>query len=224
MSFFRNILDAVSDNLISGDAYYLIIKGIIVTAVIAVLAWIIALVIGSLISFVCCYEKKVVSSIGRVLSFVFRSTPVLLGMMFFYYVFFKSSHISGTLIMAIALGLYGAGHFGEIITRAVLVEQSGLTSATREKLGHMFFTTVVPQAMEDSVFQIKRLVIQIFQWTTIAGYISVNDLTEVMSGIGQRTMYPFFSIAFSIILYWLATLVIELVFKLIMNRIKKSLQ
>lgn len=220
MSFFRNILDAVSDNLISGDAYYLIAKGVIVTAIIAIIAWILAFVLGALISYVCCYEKKVVSLIGRALSFIFRSTPVLLGVMLFYYVFFKSSHISGTIIMGLSLGLYGAGHFAEILTRAVKLEQQKLTKGTRDKLEHVYFTTVVPQAMEDSVFSIKRLVIQIFQWTTVAGYISVNDLTEVMSGIGQRTMYPFFSIAFSIILYMIVTIVIELIFRAVMKKIK----
>ena len=83
---------------------------------------------------------------------------------------------------------------------------------------------VVPQALEDSLFQVKRLAIQLLQWTTVAGYISVNDLTEVMYGIGHRTMYPFFSIAFAAIIYMLLTIVVECVFKLIGKKLKTSIK
>lgn len=220
MSFFRNILNAVSENLISGDAYYLIIKGVLVTFGITVIAWLIAFILGSLISYVMSYEKKVVSAIGRVFSFIFRSSPALLTVLLFYHVFFKSSHIGGMVILGLALGFYGAGHFSEILSRAVKIEQRRLTQGTRDKLEKVYFSMVLPQAMEDSVFQIKRLAIQLLQWTTVAGYISVNDLTQVMNGIGQRTMYPFFSIFFAILCYMIATIVIELIFRAIMKRIK----
>ena len=76
--------------------------------------------------------------------------------------------------------------------------------------------------MEDSLFHIKRLAVIMLQWTTVAGYISVNDLTEVMYGIGHRTMYPFFSIAFSIILYLLATILVEWIFKILGKKLKAS--
>ena len=81
---------------------------------------------------------------------------------------------------------------------------------------------VVPQALEDSLFHEKRLAVSLLQWTKIAGYISVNDLTEVMYGIGHRTMYPFFSIAFTGILYMLITILIEWIFKILEKKLKES--
>ncbi len=221
MSFFSNILDAVSDNLISGDAYYLIAKALIVTAAVTVVAWVIAFAAGALISYVGCYEKKFASMAGRFFSFLFRSTPVLLAILLFFYMFKGGSQTKGIFICGLAIGLYGAGHLSEILIHAVRVEQSKLTKGTREKLEKVYFSTVLPQAMEDSLFHIKRILILMFQWTTVVGYISVNDLTEVMMGIGQRTMYPFFSIAFSILIYLVVTIVIELVFRAIVKKIKK---
>ena len=43
-------------------------------------------------------------------------------------------------------------------------------------------------------------------------YIGANDLTEVMQGIGNRTLFPVFSIAFSIVLYLVAVLIVEWAF------------
>jgi ABC-type amino acid transport system permease subunit len=76
--------------------------------------------------------------------------------------------------------------------------------------------------LEDSIFQVKRLMIQLLQWTCVAGYISVNDLTEVMYGIGHRTMYPFFSIAFAAILYIIITIIVEWIYKILCKKIKEN--
>ena len=78
MRFITNIFNAVYNNLISGGAYYQIAKGVLVTAAVTVIAWIVAAGCGCLFSYLMCFEKKIVSSIGRGLCFVFRSVPVIL--------------------------------------------------------------------------------------------------------------------------------------------------
>lgn len=219
--FFSNIFNSISENLISGGAYYQIAKAVAMTAIIALVAWMIAAIVGMGISFFMCYEKKIVSNIGRGLSFVFRSVPVLIGVWLLYYCMFGGGTLSGIIICGLGIGLYGAGHFAEILSREVKREQARLSENVKNKLEKVYFSAVVPQAMEDSLFQIKRLVILLLQWTTIAGYVTVNDLTEVMRGIGQRTMYPFFSLFFAGIIYMIATLIIEGIFKLIEQKLGK---
>ena len=221
-TFFNNIFNAVSDNLISGGAYYLIAKAAIVTAAIAVLAWIIAGIVGIAVSYLMCYEKKVVSAIGRALCFIFRSVPVLILMWLLHYCVFGSSILSGIITAGLSIGLYGAGHLAEIISESVKKTQETMKGSLKDRLEKYYFRMVVPQALEDSLFHVKKLAVMLLQWTTVAGYISVNDLTEVMYGIGHRTMYPFFSIAFAAILYILATILVEGIFKIIGNKIKKK--
>lgn len=218
-AFISNIFNAVSDNLISGGAYYLIVKGVFVTFMITVTAWIIAFILGIAISYFMSYEKKIVSNIGRAVCFIFRSVPVLLTIWLFYYCIFGGGSINGMLIIGLAIGLWGAGHLAEIIANAADKESSKISSGIKDKLEHYYFSLLVPQTLEDSLFQLKRLAVHILQWTCVAGYVSVNDLTQVMYGIGQRTMYPFFSIAFSALLYLIAVLLIEFVFKLLRNRL-----
>lgn len=224
MSFIRNIFDVVINNLISGDAYYIIAKSVIVTLVIAVIAWLIAFLVGGFLSYFMSYEKKLVSRIAEVFCFIFRSTPVLLIMLLFYYVFLKSTHISPIIIASISLGLYGAGHFAEILARCVLEAQKRQDIEVTKRLKNVFYSVAAPQAMEESIFQIKRLTIQMFQWITVAGYITVNDLTEVMNRIGQRTMYPFFSIFVCIIFYIIITIIIECIFSAIEKRLNRNIE
>ena len=220
--FFSNIFNAISDNLISGGAYYLIAKALLVTVLITVCAWVIAFVFGIGISYLMSYEKKVVSHLGRALCFIFRSVPVLLSLWLLHYCVFGSSTVSGIITAGLSIGLFGAGHLAEIISMSVIKTQEKLKGNLRNKLEKVYFRIVVPQALEDSLFHVKRLAVMLLQWTTVAGYISVNDLTEVMYGIGHRTMYPFFSIAFTIIIYMIATVIIEAVFKAIDKKIKKT--
>lgn len=223
MSFIRDIFDTVNNNLISGDAYYIIIKSVIVTLAITLFAFILTFIIGGFISYFMCYEKKVISGIAKAFSFVFRSTPALLIMLLFYYVFLKSSHMNTTIIASISLGFYGAGHFSEILTRGVLEAQKRQDTEVTRRLQNVFYSIALPQAMEETRFYLKRLVIHIMQWTSVAGFISVNDLTEVMNRIGQRTMYPFFSIFVCIIFYLILTIIVEGIFGFIEKQLTNDM-
>ena len=222
MKFINGIFNAISDNLISGGAYYLIAKAVLVTAFMTLTAWLIAAAAGILVSYLMCYEKRIVSSAGRGVCFVFRSTPALLAVWLFYYCVFSKAGLPGMITGGLAIGLWGAGHFAEVLSRTVKKEQERLSANITGKLEKVYFTTVIPQALEDSLFDIKRLMVHMLQWTAVAGYIGVNDLTEVMRGIGHRTMYPFFSIFFTAILYMIATLIIEGIAKVIEKHIKDS--
>lgn len=220
MSILRNILDAVQSNLISGDAYYIIAKSVIVTFIITVIAWVIAAGVGAVLSYFMSYEKKLVSAIFSSISFLCRSTPVLLLLLLMYYVVFKSIHVNLVLLSGVTIGLYGAGHFSEIMARQVRKAMEGQDEIIIKRLKQVYFSVTLPQTMEDTLFMSKRLSIQILQWTTVVGYITVNDLTESMNRIGQRTMYPFFSIAICIICYLIATIVIETIFKMLERKLK----
>ncbi|MBR0085182.1 MAG: hypothetical protein IJL97_01395 [Lachnospiraceae bacterium] len=222
MRFITNIFNAVYNNLIAGGAYYQIAKAVIVTAVVTLTAWVVASAIGCGLSYLMCYEKKIISSIGRGFCFIFRSVPAILTLWLFYYCIFGGAGRGISVIAGIAIGFWGGGHLSEIIERTVTKMKAGLSEGIANKLERVYFSAVVPEALENSLWDIKRLAVHILQWSAISGYISVHDLTEVMYGIGQRTMYPFFSIFFAAICYMVATLLLEWLFKVIEKYIKKE--
>ena len=221
MKFITNIFNAVYNNLISGGAYYLVAKGVLVTAAVTVIAWVLAAALGIGISYLMCYEKKIISNIGRGICFIFRSVPALLMMWLLYYVVFGGSSMNPLPIAGIAIGLWGAGHVSEILTRTVKAEQKRLSDSICTKLEAVYYSTVIPQALEDSLFDLKRMAVFMLQWSAVSGYIMVNDLAQVMYGIGHRTMYPFFSIAFAAVCYMIATLLIEWIFAIAGRLLKR---
>jgi len=212
MALLRNLLDAINDNLIMGNAYYLIIKGALITVEIAFIAWFLSFLLGSLVSYFMCYEKRLVSGLAKGICFVLRSAPALIIILLFYYVFAKSSKVDSIILVGIALGLHGAGHFAEIMARSVMIAQFRQDVEVTRRLKKSFYGVVLPQAIEEAWFNIKRLVVHILQWTAVVGYVSVNDLTEVMVKIGQRTMYPFFSLFCCYVFYMGLTVIIEGIF------------
>ncbi len=221
MSILSNLMDAVNNNLISGDAYYIIIKSVIVTFAITMIAWGVTFILGALISYFMSYDQRIICAICSAISFLLRSTPVLLLLLLMYYVVFKNVNLNLTLLSGITIGMYGAGNMSEILARQVKKASEEQDEVIIKRLRQVYFTVTLPQMLEDTLFMTKRLCIQILQWTTIVGYITVNDLTEVMNRIGQRTMYPFFSIAVSIICYLIATIIIESIFQFIEKKIRK---
>ncbi len=221
MNILSNLMDAVNNNLISGDAYYIILKSVIVTFSITVIAWGVTFVLGTLVSYFMSYNQRIICSICSAISFLLRSTPVLLLLLLMYYVVFKNINLNLTLLTGITIGLYGAGHLSEIVARQVKKASEEQDEVIIKRLRQVYFTVTLPQMLEDTMFMSKRLCVQILQWTTVVGYITVNDLTEVMNRIGQRTMYPFFSIAVSIICYLIATIIIESFFRFLEKKIRK---
>ena len=215
------ITDAVYSNLISGGAYFRIIKAIIVTGIITVAAWIIAMILGMLVSYLTCYEKKLLSGIGRALCFILRSCPVVLLIWLLYYVPVVGFNVPAIAAAALGIGLYGAGSYSEILTRSAKREMESFSENIKKSLSHSHFTAVIPEAIENSLFEIKRLTVLLLQFSSLAGYIGVGELTNVMSTIGHRNMYPFFSIFFCIVLYLIAAAIIEAIFNKLILRIKK---
>lgn len=211
-------MSAIKDNLIAGGAYSLIIKAIIVTFVITVIAWLVAVAVGAVCGYFMCYRQRAVTMLVEAFSFLFRATPVLLLLLFFYYGVFGAVNLNGILLSGLAIGLYGGGHFAEILMKAIRESEDWKSREMRRRLKAAFFTAALPHATGVSLFQVKRLCIQLLQWGTVVGYIGVNDLTEVMLTIGQRNMAPVFGITFSILLYLVATLLIEAVFAWIGKR------
>ena len=221
MYIILGITDAVYSNLISGGAYFRIIKALAVTVLITVAAWIIAMILGMIISYMTCYEKKIISGLGRALCFILRSVPVLLTIWLFYYVPAFGINLPAVVASSLAIGLYGAGSFSEILTRSAKREMESYSDNIKEILSHSHFTAVIPEAIENSLFEIKRLTILLMSLSSLAGYIGTGELVNVMSTIGHRNMYPFFSIFFCMVIYLIAAAIIEAIFNKLIVRVKK---
>lgn len=194
----NGMMTMIKDNLIAGGAYSLILKAIAVTVAVFIGAVICAALFGMLLHAAGSSRNRVAAGFAGGVSFLFRSVPVLLLLLLLDFGIFGGAHRTGLLMAVLAIGLYGAGCLSDML------------AGTEEKSFEGIFLAHPKEW--------KRLVIQLLQWTTVAGYIGLNDITAVMRGIGNRTMYPAFSIVFTILFYLAMVVLTELVFCLLLRR------
>lgn len=212
MSIIRNVYDAVYNNLIGGGAYLKIIKGCIFTALIFVLALCVAFVFAAVLSFLRTTKAKALRVIGVGVTFLAKGTPLYLALLLWYYTFLGGMHRGGFIIAVLTLGIYGGGHFSDILSRAVKKETSIRSEAVNRRARREFFSALLPFVTEQSLFEIKRLVCILLQMSTLVGLVGVNDLAQVLLQNGIRTQYPFFALFCAVIFYLLLQLLIEALF------------
>ena len=157
-------------------------------------------------------KNKVLNQFGTICGFLFKGTPVYLALLLWYYCFLGKMHQGSLLIAILVFSIYVGGHMADILVRNVEKEANRQTAAINERAKKEFFQALLPFITEQSLFELKRLAQMLLQWTTVVGVIRVNDLAEVMTGIGQRTLAPFFSIFCAIIVYLILQLLMECLF------------
>ena len=212
MGVIRNMYEAIYNNLIAGGAYVSIIKGAITTLVLFFAALLIGFVLGSLLTFLQVQKNKFLNQFGAICGFIFKGTPVYLALLLWYYCFLGAMHRGSLLIAILVFSVYVGGHMADILVRNVDKEARRQTEAINERAKKEFFQALLPFITEQSMFELKRLAQMLLQWTTVVGVIRVNDLAEVMTGIGQRTLAPFFSIFCAILVYLILQLLLEYLF------------
>lgn len=47
----------------------------------------------------------------------------------------------------------------------------------------------------------QSTIVNLIQWTSVVGYVTITDLTRVINNISARTMQPLFTIIVGILLY-----------------------
>ena len=129
-------------------------------------------------------------------------------------------------IAVIAFGLNSAAHIAEIMKAALESVDPGQIMAARTlgftKLG-AFYHITFPQASGYARPVYQNTVINLIQWTSVVGYITIADLTRVINNIGARTADPFFVIFIAILIYLALAYVTYLIFTLT-NRQKRALR
>ncbi|MCQ2422519.1 MAG: transporter substrate-binding domain-containing protein [Lachnospiraceae bacterium] len=190
----QGLLNAIKENLISGGAYRLIFKAAFVSLAIFLLSALIAGILSYVLLLLSGIRHKALRNLAGGIIFLLKSTPVLLLMLVLFYGFFSSRH-SSFISAIVAIGFYGAGMLtGEFLDKHIEVPHS--------------FNGKAVLSLLTSRSARKIFILQL-QWTTIVGYLGVNDITQVLKTIGNRTLYPLFSITCSILFYLIVVLLLE---------------
>ena len=126
--------------------------------------------------------------------------------MLLYYVVFAKSDLDAVYVAVAAFSLNVSAHVAELLRSALRTVDRGQIEAART-LGFgrwgSFLHITLPQLLVVARPVYQSTAVNLIQWTSVVGYVTIIDLTRVINNIGMRTMDPLFMIFVGIALYLL---------------------
>jgi His/Glu/Gln/Arg/opine family amino acid ABC transporter permease subunit len=205
-------------NFIEENRWKFITTGLKNTLVITFLSLILGVVLGVIIAIVrSSYDKtyaemrkgvkktlfSVINGICKVYLTVIRGTPVVVQLMIMYYVIFASSRNS-LMVAVLAFGINSGAYVAEIVRSGIMSIDEGQFEAGRS-LGFDYKRTmlyiIIPQAFKNVLPALANEFIVLLKETSVAGYVTIRDLTMGGNIIRAATYSPFMPLIAVAIIY-----------------------
>jgi His/Glu/Gln/Arg/opine family amino acid ABC transporter permease subunit len=204
LDFIDSFIQSVYNNLIAGDAYLFVLKGLWITLLISALGSFFGTLFGGILCFLRMSASKLLKTTAHLVIAVLRGSPVLLLLMILYYVVFAGSRMDAVIIAVIAFALNSGAHIAEVMRSALEAVDKKQNEAAR-MLGFSgtkaFLAITLPQAGKIAKPVYQNAIINLVQWTSVVGYVAITDLTRTVNTIGSRTGDPFFALFLGVLIY-----------------------
>ncbi len=213
--FFQTLQSDFIKCFITKDRWTLIWDGLGATLLITLLACIMGIAIGVVVSLIrSTYDKNAKDMRSGVLKFflsvanffcniyltVIRGTPVVVQLMIMYYIVFASSRNS-VMIAVVAFGINSGAYVAEIFRSGIMSVDPGQFEAGRS-LGFGYIRTmahiILPQAFKSILPTLANEFIVLLKETSVAGYVAIKDLTkggDIIRGATYETFMPLLTVA-----------------------------
>ena len=231
MGFFEQLARDFQFNIIDGDRYLMLVRGLGTTVLIAMCAAIIGIVLGSVIALMrlsTCRVGKTFYPLRAISSFyvdVIRGTPMVVQLMIMYYVILASSSLSKELIAIISFGLNSAAYTSEIVRGGILAVDKGQTEAGRSlglSSAQTMMLVVLPQSVRIVIPSLFNEFIMLLKETSVVGFIGLADLTKAGDFIRSRTFSAFFPLMTVAVMYFVIVSLLTRVFGRVERRLRKG--
>ena len=187
-------LDKLYKTFIVDDNYMMIVKGFGNTLLITVCALLIGIVIGSVIAIAKYYAEdnkklRIVNIVCDIYTTAIRGIPVTVLLMIFYFIIFVSD-TTGLMTAIIAFGINSGAYMAELIRSGLNAVDKGQMEAARSlgmSKGQAMKKIIFPQAIKNILPAIGNECIALLKETSVAGYVTVVDLTRAANLIRTNT-------------------------------------
>lgn len=198
------MLDKIYEMLIAGGVWLTILKGLWATVKISALSLLMGTLLGALVCGMRRSKSPLLRLPAKLYIAVLRGSPVLMLLLLLYYVVFARSPLDAWLVAVIAFGMNTAAYVAELMRSALDATDRGQVEAART-LGfsawEAFYLITLPQAARIARPVYQSTIVNLIQWTSVVGYVTITDLTRVINNISARTMQPLFMIIVGMLLY-----------------------
>ena len=170
--------------------------------------FVLALVLGTVLGAVICLmrtrKNPVLRGIASVYIAVLRGTPVLMLLLLLYYGVFARTGLKPVTVAVFTFALNVSAHVAELLRSALSASDRGQAEAART-LGFSAWDTfrliTLPQVLRIAKPVYQSTIVNLIQWTSVVGYVTITDLTRVINNIASRTMQPLLTITIGMLIY-----------------------
>lgn len=186
--------EQLHETFIVDDNYKQIFLGLGNTMLITFLALIIGVIIGSVIAVAKYYSEgnpklKVVNWICDAYTTIIRGIPVTVLLLIFFFIIIVTDD-EGIFTAVLAFGINSGAYMAELIRSGINAVDKGQMEAARS-LGmskwQAMRTIIFPQAVKNILPAIGNECIALLKETSVAGYVTVVDLTRALNLIRTNT-------------------------------------
>ena len=190
--------------LIKGNSWKTILGGLWVTLQISFLALVLGTLLGALICLLRTRKNALARGVASVYIAVLRGTPVLMLLLLLYYGVLARAGVAPVMVAVITFALNVSAHVAELLRSALDAADHGQAEATRT-LGFSAWDTfrliTLPQVLRIAKPVYQSTIVNLIQWTSVVGYVTITDLTRVINNTASRTMQPLLTIIIGMLIY-----------------------
>ena len=194
-----------------------ILKGLSATVQISLFSLIFGTLLGAVICALRMSKIRIINTIAAAYIVLLRGSPVLMLLMLMYYGVFARSSLEAQTIAVITFSMNVAAHVAELLRASISATDHGQVEADRT-LGfsawQAFRLVTLPQVIRIAKPVYQSTVVNLIQWTSVVGYVSITDLTRVINNIASRTMQPMITIIIGMLIYLALAYIVHGIFAL----------
>lgn len=226
-------------NFIEENRWKFIFTGLENTLIITFFSLIIGVVLGVLVAIIrSSYDKTgdemqkgvkkfllwLLNAVCKIYLTVIRGTPVVVQLMIMYYIIFASSRNS-LLVAILAFGINSGAYVAEIVRSGIMSVDAGQFEAGRS-LGFDYKMTmwyiIIPQAIKNVLPALANEFIVLLKETSVAGYVTIRDLTMGGNIIRAATYSPFMPLIAVAVIYLVLVMFFTKLVNILERRLRKS--
>ncbi len=204
-----------------------ILKGILVTLKIVIIAGVLGFVFGIILSLFKISSIKILGWFADAYTSIFRGTPLVLQLMLIY---FGSPQIFGDQIepytaAVLSFSLNSGAYISEIIRAGILAIDKGQQEAAMAlgvPYGKMMWDIILPQALKNILPALMNEFISLTKESAIVTTIGVTDIMRRSYQVGADTYSYFEPLLFAGLIYYLMVITLTFLGKVVERRMRRS--
>ena len=223
--FVKRLTDGFRVNFMRENRWKMMLSGLKTTLLLALASCIAGTILGAVICWMRMSRSLAATAFARLYVRLMQGIPILVLLMVLYYIVFNNEAMSAFIICVIGFSLDFAAYCSEIFRSGIEAVPAGQARAAKA-LGftpvHGFTKVVLPQALRHILPVYSGQLISMVKMTSVAGYISVMELTKVSDIIRSRTYDAFFPLITTAVIYFLLSYLLIALLKAAGSRLNSA--